>query len=581
MSGIRVTIFDRSENVTERLLNAHFANPENGGGKISSIHYPMFGKEAVIIFEDEHTAEFVYNHRLGQKINGDDIMITVLPKLQVFRKLEAEVDPAATAFLQVTESARDEIIHHGNLDYRYDDKTDTAYMTGTWYQLEWAWKYVDAVMHQQEKALSSSAHRKERKDMELRLRQKARDYSPSRYRGQDDASDRRSEIGTVASIDGISGGDIQLAKGTTRIPGDNTGVVGVPDTGSEADFNRSLEFRMDKTSRRGVEAERYESRGTAETKVEDKTSKLQRTISEQGAGNRQMNTETRVARSMSVEDKDSDDLRGIGFIHEGMKIRLYTDDITSAKTDAIVNTGKGHKQGVSYAIIKAADPVVYYEIKDYFEKHGHLETGDVIHTSAGGDLHNNVKFIFHAVGPIWTEDLQQDVGAFQLTTTFLNCLKRANKLKLSSIMFPAISTGTYMGSVEVCAKSFLDAVLLYAFEHRDKHSLKEVHLVNIDANTTAMMVLTLRQALEKGMDLLTIEATEEMERLQTTAKKNPGLFAKMKAGVSEFLCGSKKAGAVVELSSGRTGTNKQKTTGTVKPQTSNRPLPKPSGRTGK
>ena len=140
-----------------------------------------------------------------------------------------------------------------------------------------------------------------------------------------------------------------------------------------------------------------------------------------------------------------------------------------------------------------------------------------------------------------------------------------------------------MGSVEVCAKSFLDAVLLYAFEHRDKHSLKEVHLVTIDANTTAFMVLTLRQILNKGMDLLTIEATEEMERLQTTAKKNPGLFAKMKAGLSDFLCGSKKGGAVAGTPIGRV--SDQKVPVTVKTPTHGRPLPKPpvkgTGRPGK
>ena len=52
MSVIRVDIF--SHDMTEKLLHSHFANPNNGGGKISSIHYPMFGGHAaVIVFEDE------------------------------------------------------------------------------------------------------------------------------------------------------------------------------------------------------------------------------------------------------------------------------------------------------------------------------------------------------------------------------------------------------------------------------------------------------------------------------------------------------------------------------------------------
>ena len=368
-----------------------------------------------------------------------DVYLSFHISIQVFRKLEAEVDPAATAFLQVTESARDEIIHHGNIDYRYDDRTNTAYMTGTWYQLEWAWKFIDDVMHLQEKALTSSALRKERKDIELRQRQRSRYYSPPRYSGEADASGQRSDLGTVTSIDRSV--DIQLSKGTTRIAGDDVIKISAPGKGSEDDFDRSQGIEMDKASRKSVEMDRYESRGAAEMNVTDTTRKIQRSISEQGAGNQQTNTEARVSRAVSVEDKDSAELRGIDFTHEGIRVRLYTDDITSATTDAIVNTGMGYQTGVSHAIIKAADPVVNYEIKDYFDKHGHLETGDVMQTSAGGDLHNNVKAILHTVGPIWTDNLQQDVGAFQLTSTFLNCLKKANKLKLSSIVFPAISTG--------------------------------------------------------------------------------------------------------------------------------------------
>ena len=144
-------------------------------------------------------------------------------------------------------------------------------------------------------------------------------------------------------------------------------------------------------------------------------------------------------------------------------------------------------------------------------------------------------------------------------------------------------TGTYMGSVEVCAKCFLDAVLLFAFEHRDKRFLKEVHLVNIDEDTTANMVLALRQVLKKGMDLLTIEASEQMEKMQKTIRKNPGLFAKVNAGLSDFLCGSKKGGTASELPSWRV--SGQKTPKTVKPPTYGRPLPKPplkaTGRPGK
>ena len=59
MSGIRVSICSH-EHVSEKLLHSYFANPNNGGGKIASIHYPMFGGHtAVIVFEDEDSKHIV------------------------------------------------------------------------------------------------------------------------------------------------------------------------------------------------------------------------------------------------------------------------------------------------------------------------------------------------------------------------------------------------------------------------------------------------------------------------------------------------------------------------------------------
>ena len=100
--------------------------------------------------------------------------------------------------------------------------------------------------------------------------------------------------------------------------------------------------------------------------------------------------------------------------------------------------------------------------------------------------------------------------------------------------------GTYCGSVDVCAKSFLDAILLFTYELRGKLHIKEVYLVNKHEDSTANMILFLRQLLKKGMDLLTIEALEEDERMRKKVEKKPGLIAKMKAGVSDLIWGSDK-----------------------------------------
>ena len=59
MSGIRVRWVPRE--ATEKDLTAYFSNPNHGGGKITSIHYPLFDEEAVIIFQEEHSKYTMYH----------------------------------------------------------------------------------------------------------------------------------------------------------------------------------------------------------------------------------------------------------------------------------------------------------------------------------------------------------------------------------------------------------------------------------------------------------------------------------------------------------------------------------------
>ena len=63
MSGVRVSNVPRE--ASEKELHAYFANPSHGGGKIKSIHYPVFSDyslsdDAVIIFEEVHSKFFSF-----------------------------------------------------------------------------------------------------------------------------------------------------------------------------------------------------------------------------------------------------------------------------------------------------------------------------------------------------------------------------------------------------------------------------------------------------------------------------------------------------------------------------------------
>lgn len=566
MSGIRVRWVPRE--ATEKDLKAYFSNPNHGGGKITSIHYPLFDEEAVIIFQEEHTAETVLTST--HKLMESPISVKGLPQFQVFTKLQAEIDPAVSSFLETSEAARDELVHHANIDYHYNKEKNISYMTGTWYQLEWAWKGISDFMHMQQKALIKSAYKKDAHD-QLGTSMRAEEYSPER---DITATDRLKSLKLEQKTGVEDNESIQLTKGTMKIPGDNI-TISMPTGTNFCESSEAAPVNVD--TRAGVRnSGGFEVKAAAEFKPEGRSCKVQRALSEEGTFN-VTGSNTRTSRSLSVEDRDSMDLMEIEFSHGGLKVSFYTGDITLSETDAIVNSGMENQLGVSLAISRAAGLSYSQDVEKYFAKHRELETGEVMWTRAGGSLHKNVRCVLHTVGPLWTADLSQDVGAYQLTKTFFNCLNEANGLKLKSLVFPAISTGTLMVSVEVCAKCFLDAILLFTYEQQSNQCLKEVHLVNEHADATANMVLAVRQQLKRGMDLLTVEAIEEKEEMDKKMKKSPGLYKKVKAKVSDFLWGSSKAVTPMGPTSGIPDTQKKAVT--VKPPTDGRPLPKPQVQT--
>jgi O-acetyl-ADP-ribose deacetylase (regulator of RNase III) len=117
-------------------------------------------------------------------------------------------------------------------------------------------------------------------------------------------------------------------------------------------------------------------------------------------------------------------------------LELVKGDITKQDTEAIVNAA--NKQlapggGVAGAIHKAAGPGLWKECRTL----GICETGEA-KLSSGHNL--KAKFIIHTVGPIYSGK-SKDVE--DLRSCHLNSLKLAEKNRITSISFPAISTGAF------------------------------------------------------------------------------------------------------------------------------------------
>jgi O-acetyl-ADP-ribose deacetylase (regulator of RNase III) len=130
-------------------------------------------------------------------------------------------------------------------------------------------------------------------------------------------------------------------------------------------------------------------------------------------------------------------------------IELIEGDITEMDTDAIVNSANAALQlgaGVAGAIRRKGGP----KIQEECDKIGGTFVGGAVITT-GGNL--KARYVIHAVGPRMGEGNEDE----KLKNATLNSLKVAEQKKLTSIAFPAISTGIFGFPLDRCAQIMLSA----------------------------------------------------------------------------------------------------------------------------
>jgi len=149
----------------------------------------------------------------------------------------------------------------------------------------------------------------------------------------------------------------------------------------------------------------------------------------------------------------------------GLAIKLTQGDITELDLDAIVNAANRHLQlgaGVAGAIRRKGGP----EIQKECNRIGDVNVGDAVITT-GGDL--KARHVIHAVGPHASNSNADEL----LAKATDNSLRVAATNKLTSIAFPAVSTGIFGYPMHKCAQIMLKTAAAYA-EGAEDSSVSEV-----------------------------------------------------------------------------------------------------------
>ena len=165
---------------------------------------------------------------------------------------------------------------------------------------------------------------------------------------------------------------------------------------------------------------------------------------------------------------------------------LAQGDITKESTDAIVNAANTRLAGgggVDGAIHRAGGPVIMQECRTI----GSCPTGKAVITT-GGTL--KAKYVIHTVGPRYQNGTKGEASL--LKSAYRESLTLASTKNITSIAFPAISTGAYGYPLHEAAKIALQTTIEYLKEHQD---IKLVRFVLYDQSTYDIFTKELKKLL--------------------------------------------------------------------------------------
>jgi O-acetyl-ADP-ribose deacetylase (regulator of RNase III) len=138
------------------------------------------------------------------------------------------------------------------------------------------------------------------------------------------------------------------------------------------------------------------------------------------------------------------------------QIELRQGDITRVSVDAIVNAANSALAGgggVDGAIHRAAGPELMTELR---RRYSSCPTGGAVITGSGRLAEHGVRWVIHAVGPIWRGGGHGERDL--LVSAYRTALRLADEAGARTVAFPAISCGVYAYPLSQGSKVALEAV---------------------------------------------------------------------------------------------------------------------------
>jgi len=170
----------------------------------------------------------------------------------------------------------------------------------------------------------------------------------------------------------------------------------------------------------------------------------------------------------------------------GITIELAQGDLTDLVVDAIVNAANSQLilgAGVAGAIRAKGGPSIQVECS----RIGFCEVGEAVITGAGK---LPAQYVIHAVGPHMGEGSERG----KLASATRAALRLAEDRHLTSIAFPAISTGVFGYPYESCAEVMLRVIIDHTFE--DSITLQRVIVCLFDSPAYQIFARELHKQIE-------------------------------------------------------------------------------------